>query len=227
MASKKKTTIEAAPSVPSFDFGATVAPVTVTPKGKKETHPLIPVPAEHVGAMRDYKTAKKLEAEAEALLEGEAIKSLKAYAYNEWLTRGVTKNFASSLKFTSTYGDVLYIGTKSWKKISSEDDANFLREKLGAENFAEMVTKTTTLVGDLATVQTQFNALVQSGKITTEAAKTMFEFITQCFNKNVTYEFKKDVLDWNDVFALAGGDKELADKVINTTLVKKPYFREA
>lgn len=223
MAAKKK--VEAV--VPSFDFGAGIAVKEAPAKGKKEAHPSIPVPNEHVAGMRDYFAAKKLEAEADALKEGVAVEALKKYAYNEWLSRGVTNNFSSSLKFTSSYGDVLYISSKSWKKISSEEDANFLREKLGKENFAEMVTKTTTLVGDLAKVQTQFNDLVKTGKISTEAAKTIFEFLTSCFSQTVAYEFKKDVLDWNDVFALAGGDKEMADKVINTTLSKKPYLKEA
>jgi hypothetical protein len=223
MAVKTKAKVE---PVQSFSFD-NVQKVEPKAKGKAPTYPTIPCPPEHVDGMRDYLAAKKLAAEAEALEKGKPVAELKAYAYDLWLTKGVTGSFSSSLKFSSSFGDMLYISAKMWKKINTEEDAQYLRDKLGEENFNEMVNKTTTLTGDLAEVETKFNDLVRSGKIDAKTAKTMFEFIVSTFRKDVAYEFKKDVLDWHDVFALAGGDKDTAIKVMDTTLGRRPYFREA
>lgn len=220
----KKTKIE---PVQAFSFDNAVQKAEPKAKGKAPSYPVIPCPPEHEQGMRDYLTAKKLAAEAEALEKSKPVAELKSYAYDLWLTRGVTGTFASSLKFTSTYGDMLYISAKFWKKINTEEDAQFLRDKLGEDNFDQMVSKTTTLTGDLAEVEAKFNDLVRSGKIDAKTAKTMFEFLVSTFRKDVSYEFKKDVLDWHDIFALAGGDKDTAVKVMDTTLGRRPYFREA
>jgi hypothetical protein len=227
MASKK--TGSAAPkvqAVPSFSFDGVQA-VETKPKGKAPSYPTVPTPNEHIQGMRDFLAAKKLEAEAETLRKSEGVVKFNAYAYDMWLTRGVTGTFASSIKFSSSFGDMLYVSARFWKKISTEEDAQFLRERLGVDNFNEMVTKSTTLTGDLNVVQEKFNELVASGKIDAKTANVVFTFMVETFKRDVSYEFKKDVLDWSDVFALAGGDKDLAAKVIDTTLGRKPYFREA
>ena len=226
MATKRTRVSKAKEETPVFSFDAAVKEKPTAPKAKSAPkHPTIELPEQYAQGMKDFLKAKELESEAKSLKGGEAVAQFTAYAYDTWLDRGVSGSFSSTLRFSSPHGDLSYIGTKSWKKITSEDDANYLRKRLGEENFDEMVDTKTTLTGDLAEVQEQFNQLVKAKKIDPKTAQVVFQFLVETFVKQTTYEFKKDAIDWHDLFGLADGDADTASKVLGMTLSKKPYFK--
>lgn len=202
----------------NFDFSKIEA--APEKKTKKSDIPVAMLPKDFAEGVTDRKRIKELDAEISALKKKESYTSLVSYVMNHWVSEGIKGVIHSTIDFVcGTVGKIRFTMPNQWSKVNIEKAEEF-KVLLGEDNFNQVMNVKTEMVGDLATVQENFNKWIKEQKIDMTIAKKVFSFLTTNFKQETTFSFSED-FTYAELFKLAGNDTEKVNFLISNLAYNK------